>query len=118
MFTWVYVNRAPAIFNVLFQGHREMILFKLFPYFKAASSSYGRTLLKIKANFFCCFLYVCGSLVPTANTLVDFVWGIILFSHIVLLSFIFSTSKKFCRGKKSEQTNYTALLVFTLVLMF
>ena len=30
MFTWVCVNPAPALFDVLFQGHGEMILFKSF----------------------------------------------------------------------------------------
>ena len=35
MFTQVCVNSA-ALFDVLFQGHGEMILFKLFSYFKVA----------------------------------------------------------------------------------
>lgn len=36
MLTWVYVNSA-VLFDVLFQGDGEIILFKLFPYFKVAS---------------------------------------------------------------------------------
>ena len=114
MFTWVCINPAPAPFDVFFQDHGKIILFKLFPYFKAASSSHGRTLPKIKTIFFLCSWFTASH--GLVSFVVLFYFRILFYSHL-----FFSVSKKFCGENKNklefpyENKNYFSSFFFFFV---